>query len=320
MQSYKDIKMSTEQELARVSPGKDTLLTIGIFDGVHRGHQYLLGELIKEARKKNLLSGVVTFRQHPQAVLSPGRGLSLLDDLTERERLLKQAGVDIVIILSFSRELANIGPERFLDWLKKYLRVRGLVIGYDFALGTGRQGDTEKLQKLGQEMGFSVRVIAPFKVGREVVSSTTIRQALSQGDMARVTRLLGRPFSLHGRVVTGDSRGKRLGYPTANLMINPEQALPTDGVYVSLAHTGDKSYPAMTYIGCRPTFGEKKQMVESYLINFEGDLYNQEITIEIKYHLRGDQKFESAQALSKQISEDVARGLKLLGETEKKNA
>jgi riboflavin kinase / FMN adenylyltransferase len=312
--------MTTEQELARVNPGKDTLLTIGIFDGVHRGHQYLLGELTKEARKKNLLSGVVTFRQHPQAVLSPGSRLSFLTSLTERERLLRQAGVDIVVILSFTRELAGIGPEKFLGWLKEYLRMRGLVIGYDFALGTGRQGDTERLSELGQKMGFSVRIIAPVKIGGEVASSTTIRQALSEGDMARVTRLLGHPFSLRGRVVSGDSRGKSLGYPTANLAVDTDQALPADGVYVSLAHTGDKSYPAMTYIGRRPTFDEKQQVVESYLLNFAGDLYNQEIAIEIRHHLRGDRKFESAQALSKQISEDVAQGLKLLAEPEKKNA
>ncbi|MFH0941596.1 MAG: bifunctional riboflavin kinase/FAD synthetase [Chloroflexota bacterium] len=304
--------MTTEQELARANPERDTLLTVGVFDGVHLGHQHLLGELVKEAGKSNLLSGVVTFRQHPQAVLSPRTRLPFLADLAERERRLKEAGVDIVIVLSFTRELARLSAERFLAWLKKYLRMRGLVIGYDFALGTGRQGDTEKLRRLGQEMGFSVRVIAPVTIGGEVVSSTTIRQALSQGDMTRVSRLLGRPFSLRGRVVTGTSRGKGLGYPTANLAVDPEQALPANGVYASQSHIGTKSYPAMTYIGRRPTFDEEQPVVETYLIDFTGDLYDREMAIDIRHYLRGDQRFESAEALSKQISADVALGRKLL--------
>lgn len=311
--------MTTEQELARAKPGKDTLLTIGIFDGVHLGHQRLISELLKEARKSKLLSGVVTFRQHPQAVLAPSRWLPFLTDLAERERLLKEAGADIVIVLSFTRELARLSPERFLEWLKKYLGMRGLVIGYDFTLGTGRQGDTKRLCRLGQEMGFSVKVVAPVTISGEVVSSTAIRQALSQGDMTRVSCLLGRPFSLRGRVVPGTSRGKGLGYPTANLMVDPGQALPTDGVYVSLAHIGNKSYPAMTYIGRRPTFDEKQQVVESYLLDFTGYLYDKEIAIEIRHYLRGDRKFESAEALKEQISADVAQGRKLLGESGKKD-
>lgn len=310
--------MTTEQELARVKPGKDTLLTVGIFDGVHLGHQRLIAELIREAGEKKLLSGVVTFREHPQAVLSPGSRLPFLTDLGERERLLREAGAGFVIALSFTPELARLNTEQFLEWLIKYLGMRGLVIGYDFALGTGRQGDTERLRRLGQEMGFSVKVVPPVTVGDEVVSSTAIRQALSRGDMARVTRLLGHPFSLHGRVVPGVSRGKELGYPTANLMVNPCQALPADGIYVSLAHTGEKSYPAMTYIGRRPTFDEKQEVVESYLLGFSGDLYDKEIVIEIKHYLRGDKKFESAEALSKQIADDIAQGRKLLGKTGKK--
>jgi riboflavin kinase/FMN adenylyltransferase len=309
--------MTTERELSLVKPEKDTLLTVGIFDGVHRGHQHLLAELVKEASKKRLLSGVVTFRQHPQAVLMPGSKLSFLTSLGERERLLKDTGVGFVVALSFTRELARLGPERFVEWLRTYLRMRGLVIGYDFALGSGRAGDTESLQRLGQVMGFSVGVVAPVTVGDEVVSSTAIREALERGDMAKVSRLLGRPFKLSGRVVTGASRGKGLGYPTANLGVDPCQALPADGVYVSLAHIGNQSYPAMTYIGRRPTFGEKQEAVENYLLDWSGDLYDREITIEIKHYLRGDRKFESAEELSRQIAADVAEGRRLLTKTGK---
>ncbi|MFA5317707.1 MAG: riboflavin kinase, partial [Dehalococcoidales bacterium] len=235
----------------------------------------------------------------------------------EREHRLKEAGTDIVVALSFTQELARLSAPSFLGLLKKYLRMRGLVIGYDFALGLDRQGNIEKLHLLGQEMGFSVRAIAPVTIDGEVASSTAIRQALSQGDMARVSRLLGHSFSLRGRVVPGASRGKELGYPTANLMVDPEQALPANGVYASLAHLGGKSYPSMTYIGHRPTFDEAQQVVENYLLDFTGNLYNKEMVIDIRDYLRGDQHFESAEALKNQITADVARGRKLLENTGK---
>lgn len=254
--------MQIEQELAKLSPGKDMLLTVGVFDGVHLGHKYLISRLKELARQRNLLSGVVTFRQHPQAVLSPQTNLPFLTDLSQRINLLKNEGVEAVIPVSFTRELAQLSARQFVSLLKEYLRMQGLVIGYDFALGQKREGDSNTLCALGQDMNFTVTVIPPIKINDEVVSSTAIRNALADGDMKRVHRLSGCFFRLHGRVVTGSSRGIELGFPTANLAVNSDQALPADGVYATWAYIDDKACPAMTNIGLCPTFGGSERTVE----------------------------------------------------------
>jgi riboflavin kinase/FMN adenylyltransferase len=301
-----------EEELTRHSPGKDTLLTIGVFDGVHLGHKYLISQLVELAGTQDLLPGVVTFRQHPQAVLSPQTKLPFLTDLEERSRLLEKEGVALVVPLSFTREWAELGARRFVELLMKHLRMRGLVIGADFALGRGREGDTAALRLLGREMSFSVDVVPAVKLSGEVVSSTIIRQALAEGDMARVRRMVGRDFSLHGRVVTGAGRGAGMGIPTANLEIDPEQAIPLDGVYATRAYVNGKLYQSMTNIGNNPTFGDSERGVEVYIIDYQGDLYGREMSIDIVERLRGEERFSSVAELKKQIAEDVKKGKAIL--------
>lgn len=301
-----------EEELTRHSPGKDTLLTIGVFDGVHLGHKYLISQLVELAGTQDLLPGVVTFRQHPQAVLSPQTKLPFLTDLEERSRLLGKEGVALVVPLSFTREWAELGARRFVELLMKHLRMRGLVIGADFALGRGREGDTAALRLLGREMSFSVDVVPAVKLSGEVVSSTIIRQALAEGDMARVRRMVGRDFSLHGRVVTGAGRGAGMGIPTANLEIDPEQAIPLDGVYATRAYVNGKLYQSMTNIGNNPTFGDSERGVEVYIIDYQGDLYGREVSIDIVERLRGEERFSSVAELKKQIAEDVKKGKAIL--------
>jgi len=212
--------MQVEEELAWLSPKKDMLLTIGVFDGVHLGHKYLISQLRELARQQDLLSGVVTFRQHPQEVLSSHTKLPFLTDLTQRTKLLKNESVEAIITLSFTRDLAQLSPRQFVSLLKKHLRMRGLVIGPDFALGRNREGNTNTLCALGQDMNFSVTVIPSIMINGEVVSSTAIRQALAEGDMRRVHNLAGHPFSLSGHVIPGAGRGIELGFPTANLDIS----------------------------------------------------------------------------------------------------
>jgi riboflavin kinase/FMN adenylyltransferase len=304
--------MQVEKELARLSPDKDTLLTIGVFDGVHLGHRYLISRLKELAKQQGLLSGVVTFHQHPQEVLLPQTKLPFLTNLAQRTNLLKNEGVDAIITLSFTRELAQLSPRQFLGLLEKYLRMRGVIIGPDFALGRNREGNTETLRRLGQEMGFSVTVVPPIIIDGEVVSSTAIRNALAQGNMKRVQNLVGRPFSLHGRVIPGARRGVRLGFPTANLDIDPEQALPAEGVYVSWAHINDQTYPSMTNIGKRPTFGGSERVVEVYLLDYHSNLYGRELTIDIIERLRSEKRFNTPEELEKQIAEDVERGRAIL--------
>jgi len=301
-----------EEELAGLSPKKDMLLTIGVFDGVHLGHKYLLSQLMERARRQDLLSGVVTFRRHPQEVLSSRTRLPFLTDITERANLLKNEGIDAIIILSFTRELAQLSASQFVGLLKKYLRMRGLVVGPDFTLGRNRDGNIDNLRTLGQDMNFTVTVIPPIMINGEVVSSTTIRNALANGDMKKVLNLAGRPFSLSGHVTSGAGRGLELGFPTANLDIVPQQALPADGVYATWAHINGKTYQSMTNVGKQPTFGSNRRTVEVYILDYQSDLYGHELKIDIMAKVRSEQCFSSVDDLKKQITEDIKQGRAIL--------
>jgi riboflavin kinase/FMN adenylyltransferase len=304
--------MSVEEELGRFSPRKEMLLTIGVFDGVHLGHRHLIAKLKELASKQGNLSGVITFSQHPKEVLSPKTRLPSLTGLEQRLALLEDEGIDIVIPLPFTPQLANLSPKQFLILLKEYLKMKGLVVGPDFALGKGRQGDIDALRKLGQEMDFSLTVVPPLTVDGETVSSTAIRKALAEGDIKQVQRLLGRPFRLQGRVGSGDKRGIKLGFPTANLEVEPGQALPAGGVYACRAYINSQSYPAMTNIGTRPTFGGGPRLIEVYLLDYNGDLYGHELAIDIIERLRDEKKFDTPEQLIEQIAEDVKKGKAML--------
>jgi riboflavin kinase/FMN adenylyltransferase len=306
--------VQTEKELARVKPQKETLLTIGVFDGIHLGHQRLLTHLRDKARKKNWLSGVVTFKSHPKVVLSSENKLLWLSDLDTRVSLLRSLGIDVTVVLPFTSELSRLTARRFVQLLKDHLKMRGLIIGPDFALGKDREGDAEKLRLLGQEMGFSVEVISPVVIDGQVVSSSAIRQALAQGDMKEAEKLFGRPFSLNGLVVSGGGRGRALGFPTANLELEPEQALPSDGVYATIAHVGHELMPSVTNIGVRPTFGSGKRLVETYLIDYEGELLGQRLTIDLVDKMRDEKRFDTVEELKSQMGRDVGQARQILSQ------
>jgi riboflavin kinase/FMN adenylyltransferase len=304
--------MQVEKELARVKPQGETLLSIGVFDGVHLGHQQLLTHLRDEARGKNWLSGVVTFKSHPEVVLDGENKLLWLNDLETRISLLRNLGIDIVVALPFSSELAKLSARSFVQLLKQHLKMRGLIIGPDFALGRNREGDSEKLRILGEEMGFSVEVIPPVVIDGMVVSSSNIRQALADGDMQRVEKLIGRLFSLSGQVVSGAGRGKKLGFPTANLDLKPGQALPSDGVYATITHIFHDLLPSVTNIGLRPTFGGKKRLVETYILDFEDDLLGHKLTIDLVDKLRDEKRFGTVEELQAQMVKDVEQARQIL--------
>ncbi|MBI2831683.1 MAG: bifunctional riboflavin kinase/FAD synthetase [Chloroflexi bacterium] len=305
--------MGVEEELAQVSPARDMLLTIGVFDGVHLGHRHLISQLKNQVKERDLLSGVVTFRKHPREVVSTHARLRYLTTIDQRIRLLKNEGVDEVVALSFTPEVARLSAREFVGLLQKYLRMCGLVIGPDFALGREREGSAETLRRLGREMGFTVTVVPPMKIGSDVVSSTAIRNALAGGDMKKVRSLTGRLFSLEGRVVSGVGRGRQLGFPTANIDVDPQQALPADGVYATRAYIDDKAYQAVTNIGKRPTFSGEGRTVEVYILDFNGDVYASNLKIDVVERLRGEKKFASAEELKKQIAEDIKQGRAILG-------
>jgi len=296
-----------EQELANITNQGQTLLTIGVFDGVHAGHRYLLKGLQQQAAERNLLSGVVTFNPHPQSVLHPHDQLPWLSNLEDRVTTLQQLGLDIVAVLRFTLKVAQLGARDFMSLLKKYLKMQGIMVGPDFALGRGGEGNITLLRTLGDEMKFTVEVVPPYTINGQVVSSTLIRQALIQGDMKRVKKLMGRHFYLRGKVITSDKRGRLLGFPTANLDIQPQQALPDNGIYATITQVDGKQFPSATNIGSRPTFGEGKRMVETHLLNYEGNLYGKEIRLEFAQKLRDEQRFPSSEELKTQIEKDVRK-------------
>jgi len=304
--------MQVEEELAKVLPKKDMLLAIGVFDGVHLGHKYLISQLTQGARQLGFLSGVVTFRQHPQEVLSPQTKLPRLTNLAQKVALIEKEGVDVIITLSFARELVQLSARQFVSLLKKHLRMRGLIIGPDFALGHEREGNADTLRALGQEMDFNLTVIPPIMIDEEVVSSSAIRNALAEGEMKKVHNLAGYYFSLSGQVITGAGRGKELGFPTANLDLDQEQALPLDGIYATLTYIDGTAYQSVVNIGQRPTFGSNQRTVEVYVLDYQGNLYGRELTVDIIERLRGEKQFDTVQQLKKQISKDIEQSRTIL--------
>ncbi len=312
--------MLLEEELAGLSPKKETLLTIGVFDGVHLGHKYLLRRLTQQAGEQNLISGAITFKQHPQKLLSPQTKLPFLTSLEQRIRLIKNEGIEAVISLPFTPEIAQTSAHKFVGLLKKHLRMHGLVLGPDFALGRNREGNIDAIRALGQSMNFNVAVVPQATINGEVISSTAIRNALARGDMKKVHGMFGHYFSLRGRVITGSGRGIKLGFPTANLGIDPQQALPADGIYVTRVYIddGDQAHQSVTNIGKRPTFGESERTVEVYILNYHGDLYRQELKIDIIEQLRAEKKFLTTEELKRQIAKDIKRARAILNQLGRK--
>lgn len=304
--------MQVEQELAGFSPDRDSVITIGVFDGVHLGHKYLISKLKELASQQDLCTIVITFDKHPQETLSPKAQPPFLTDASEKADLLKKEGVDAVIVLTFTLELSRLSAREFISLLQMKLRMKSLVIGPDFAMGRNGEGNIPTLRRLGSEMDFNVTVIPAIKNNGDVISSTAIRRALADGDMEKVQRFMGRHFSLHGRVIHGKGRGVSLGYPTVNLDMLPGQAIPSDGVYATLALVDNQTYPSVTNIGTNPTFGDSERTVESYLLDYHNNLYEHIVKIDFIHKLRSELVFTNAEGLVRQITQDVQQARQAL--------
>lgn len=300
--------MSTElarEELARAAPGRPTAVTIGKFDGVHRGHRYLVGHLLDRAREHGLAVVVVTLHPHPITVLRPGTPITYLCSLEERVSLLHALGVESVGVLSFTSELAQLSYRDFADLLVDQLDLKLLLIGPDFALGRDREGNIDRLRAYGRERGFEVEEMPLLSEDDAKVGSGAVRDALARGDMENVASLLGRPFALRGPVVRGEERGRTIGFPTANIAVAPDLAMPKFGVYVTRAYLGETTYGSVTNVGQRPTFGGERPTIETHLFDFDRDIYERELRIELLHRVRGEQRFSSADELVAQIKRDV---------------
>jgi riboflavin kinase/FMN adenylyltransferase len=292
---------------------ENTWLTVGVFDGVHRGHQAILRPLVEAAHASGDPAVVLTFDPHPAIVLGHRTDLKCLTTPEERAELLGSLGVDFVITMKFNRSVANTPAAEFMARLKAHLGLKQFWIGYDFALGKDREGNATRLTEIGQELGYAVKVVEALTDESGVISSTTIRKLVATGQVREAANLLGRLYSLGGPVIHGDGRGRRIGIPTANLDIPAGKAIPPNGIYACWAWLGTEKHAAAVNIGINPTFTPEKQSpnVEAYLYEIDRDLYGQDMKLEFAGRLRDEMKFPSAEALVEQIQRDVvhARGI-----------
>lgn len=291
-------------------------LTIGSFDGVHLGHQQIIHSLVKGARKAGVPSVVVTFFPHPQFIL---RGESRPYYLTlpdKRAQLLAELGVDFVFTYPFDQRISQLSAWEFISDLFEGFHFKELLIGYDFALGKDREGDSQRLQEIGEDLGYNVQVIPPYEVDGELVSSSRIRGLIRAGEVLSAKTLLGREFSIGGRVIKGDNRGKSLGFATCNLEVPSEVVNIKGGVYASRALVNGEIWPAVTNIGFRPTFGEdlSSPRIEAHLMGFSGDLYGQKVELFFVERLRDEMKFSDVNDLITQIEQDVIRTRRILSQ------
>jgi riboflavin kinase/FMN adenylyltransferase len=288
------------------------VVAIGNFDGVHKGHQALIGEAVKAARERSLPAGVMIFEPHPREFFHPNESHFRLTPLDQKIAVFKSMGLDFVVVVPFDAELAKLEHFEFTDnVLAQGLDVRGVVVGYDFYYGRQRRGSPESMILAGIEYDFEVVVVPPVAEGGEVFSSTAIRLKLAQGDVAGAAVELGRRWRVRGRVIGGAKRGTGMGYPTANVPMPKGTALG-HGIYAVRAHVGGAVHDAAAYLGTRPTFDDGMPVLEVFLLDFDGDLYGQEMEVEFIAFIREDRKFDSAEALVAQMDADVAKARDVL--------
>lgn len=293
---------------------KNSWLTVGVFDGVHRGHQQIIKRLTAGAHANEAPAVVLTFDPHPASVLG-GREIKCLTLPDERAELLGDLGVDVVITERFTRELSTVTAHDFMVWLKRQLGLKYLLIGYDFALGKGREGNAARLTEIGSELGYGVEVVSALSDASGVISSTEIRKLIEVGNVVEAAQLLGRPYSLHGPVIRGDGRGRTINVPTANIAYSREKMIPAKGIYACWSYLGDQKYQAAINIGTNPTFTPDKEIpnVEAHLLDFRSEIYGEDVRLEFVARLRDELRFDSVETLLDQIWKDVELTRTILG-------
>ena len=289
-------------------------LAVGVFDGVHRGHQQIIDRLVTGTTQQGVPSVLLTFDPHPAKVFGRGE-IKLLTLPGERARLLGNLGVDVVITHPFDMDVANTSAFDFMKRLKTQLGLAHLVLGYDSTLGKDREGNAARLTEIGSELGYSVEVVSALSDESGVISSTEIRKLVAVGKMHEAASLLGHPYQLQGLVSVGDQRGRTIGFPTANLDYAREKVIPAGGIYACWAHLGNEKFKAAVNIGTNPTFTPDKQTlnVEAYLLDFDRDIYGEIMQLDFVERLRDELKYTTVDALIKQIELDVKQTHEILG-------
>ncbi len=289
-------------------------VTIGAFDGVHLGHQSIIRHLVAGAHRTGLPAVVVTFFPHPSKVLHGNGSPFYLTTPEEKAAILASLGVDLVVTLTFDRQLASHSADEFMGQLAETLHLRHLLVGHDFALGRGREGNFTVLKQLGEKYGYAIEELPPVNQDAELISSSRIRELLLQNDVARAAQYLGRRYAVGGTVVHGDGRGRALGVPTANMEIWKERLIPGNGIYATFAFTGGQSYLSVSNVGLRPTFEtqDPQPRVEAYIMDFDHDLYGQDLRLEFVEFLRPELRFPTVQALVDQMKLDILQAQEVL--------
>jgi riboflavin kinase/FMN adenylyltransferase len=289
------------------APLHNPVVTIGNFDGVHLGHREIFKRLKSAARLLDGVSVVITFHPHPLHVIDPSRSLTLINTLEEKITLIEASGVDYLIVIPFTQEFASIDAAVFVEkTLVARIGMKKIIIGYDYAFGRGRAGNSRMLESLGKKLLFEVEELSPIVTGDTVYSSSLIRKMISEGNVSDVVRFLGRHFSLAGSVVHGAHRGKTLGFPTANISTDKE-LIPADGVYAVKVKIDDRLYDAACNIGSNPTFGTAPASIEVFILDFTMELYDSEIRVYFIERIREEKRFDSIEELKEAIADDVAR-------------
>ena len=291
-----------------------TVLTIGTFDGVHLGHQKIIERVVTTARQEGLLATIFTFFPHPRMVVQHDKSLKLIHTLEEKKQLLQRLGVDLLVVQPFNEAFAQLTAEEFVSTiLVQHLNVKKVIIGYDHRFGRNRTANINDMRLFGEKYGFAVEEISVQEVDEVSVSSTKIREALNKGDVTTAEHYLGTPYSLTGTVVHGLKLGRPLGYPTANIQVTEDYKLiPKDGVYAVYSYIGERKVYGMMSIGKNPTIEGKGASIEVYFFDFNGDLYDRELTIYFLKYLREERKFSSVALLKKQLQDDETTARKAI--------
>ncbi len=286
-----------------------TVVTIGMFDGVHRGHRRIIDIAHRKARDRRLRCVVFTFDHHPLEVLRPGKHPPYLSSSAQKLRLLEELDVDLVLMARFDDSFAGLKAEEFFRGIiVGKLNARVVVVGENFRFGRGGEGDVDHLRRLGEEEGIETIAVPLLREGKEVISSTNIRRLLEKGEVEEANKRLGRPYILEGFVAHGDHRGKELGFPTANLEIHDQRCIPGNGVYAGEAHFENQVWPSRVYVGSIPTFkGHHRRRVEAHLLGYDGDLYGRFVGISFIKRIRPEMAFSGADELRRQIEEDLEK-------------
>ncbi len=292
---------------------ENSWLTIGVFDGVHRGHQQIIRKLVDGAHENGVPAVVLTFDPHPARVFGRGE-IKLLTLPGERAELLAALGVDIAVTNPFNRSFADTTAFDFMKLVKQHLGVSHLVLGYDATVGKNREGNAARLQEIGQELGYTIEVVTALSDESGVISSTEIRKLIATGNVTEAARLMGHPYTLHGPVVSGDQRGRTIDVPTANIEYSPDKLIPANGIYVCWAYLSGQKYYAAVNVGFNPTFTPDKKTanVEAHLLDFKREIYGEDVLLEFVARLRDELRFSSVQALLDQIWKDIADTRRIL--------